>query len=56
MNTNAFRNQMVIVTGAPSSIGRSLALLLAGQGARVAIAVCGTTGVSVRIKLYELEA
>ena len=38
MNTNAFRNQVVIVTGASSSIGRSLALLLAGQGAKVAIA------------------
>jgi NADP-dependent 3-hydroxy acid dehydrogenase YdfG len=38
MNTNAFCNQVVIVTGASSSIGRSLALLLAGQGAKVAIA------------------
>ena len=38
MNRNAFRDQVVIVTGASSGIGRSLALLLAGQGAKVAIA------------------
>ena len=31
MNTDAFRDQVVIVTGASSGIGRSLALLLAGQ-------------------------
>jgi NAD(P)-dependent dehydrogenase (short-subunit alcohol dehydrogenase family) len=56
MNTNAFRNQVVIVMGASSSIGRSLALLPVGQGADVAIAADGTTGVSVRIKLHRLEA
>jgi len=38
MNQNVFRDQVVIVTGASSGIGRSLALLLAGQGAKVAIA------------------
>ena len=38
MNTDAFRGQVLIVTGASSGIGRSLALLLAGQGAKVAIA------------------
>ena len=38
MNTNAFRDQVVIVTGASAGIGKSLALLLAGQGAKVALA------------------
>ena len=38
MNQNIFRDQVVIITGASSGIGRSLALLLAGQGAKVAIA------------------
>ena len=38
MNQNVFRNQVVIVTGASSGIGRSLALLLASQGAKVALA------------------
>ena len=38
MKTDAFRDQVVIVTGASSSIDRSLALLLAGQGTEVAIA------------------
>ena len=38
MNTNAFRDQVVIVTGASSGIGRSLALRLASQGAKVALA------------------
>lgn len=38
MNTDAFCDQVVIVTGASSGIGRSLALLLAGQGARVVLA------------------
>jgi NADP-dependent 3-hydroxy acid dehydrogenase YdfG len=38
MNTDAFRGQVVIVTGASSGIGRSLAPLLASQGAKVAIA------------------
>ena len=37
-NKDAFRNQAVIVTGASAGIGKSLALLLAGQGAKVAIA------------------
>jgi NAD(P)-dependent dehydrogenase (short-subunit alcohol dehydrogenase family) len=38
MKTNAFRDQSVIVTGASAGIGRALALLLAAQGAKVAIA------------------
>jgi len=38
MKTDAFRDQVVIVTGASSGIGRSLALLLAGQRAKVALA------------------
>jgi len=38
MNQNVFHDHVVIVTGASSGVGRSLALLLAGQGAKVAIA------------------
>jgi short-subunit dehydrogenase len=38
MNGNEFREQVVIVTGASAGIGKSLALLLANQGARVVIA------------------
>ncbi len=38
MEANAFRGQVVIVTGASAGIGRSLALLLASQGAQVALA------------------
>ncbi len=38
MNSDAFRNQVVIVTGASSGIGKSLAIQLAGQGAKVVIA------------------
>ncbi len=38
MNANAFRDQCVIITGASAGIGRSLALLLARQGAKVTIA------------------
>jgi short-subunit dehydrogenase len=38
VNQNVFRDQVVIVTGASSGIGRSLSLLLASQGAKVAIA------------------
>ncbi len=38
MTANAFRDQCVIITGASAGIGRSLALLLARQGAKVAIA------------------
>jgi len=38
MKRDAFRGQVVIVTGASAGIGKSLALLLAGQGAKVAIA------------------
>lgn len=38
MNHHLFHNQVVIVTGASSGIGRSLAIQLAGQGAKVAIA------------------
>jgi short-subunit dehydrogenase len=35
---DVFRDQVVIVTGASAGIGRSLALMLAGQGAKVTIA------------------
>ena len=38
MKTDVFRDQVVIVTGASAGIGKSLALLLAGQGAKVALA------------------
>lgn len=38
MKSNIFRDQVVIVTGASAGIGKSLALQLAGQGAKVAIA------------------
>jgi NAD(P)-dependent dehydrogenase (short-subunit alcohol dehydrogenase family) len=38
MKKNAFRDQVVIVTGASAGIGKALALRLAGQGAKVAIA------------------
>ena len=38
MNSNSFRNQVVIVTGASAGIGKSLAIQLAGQGAKVVIA------------------
>ena len=38
MKSDAFRDQVVIVTGASAGIGKSLALQLAGQGAKVAIA------------------
>ena len=38
MKADAFRDQTVIVTGASSGIGRALALQLAGQGAKVALA------------------
>jgi short-subunit dehydrogenase len=38
MNKDAFRDQVVIVTGASAGIGRALALRLAGQGAKVTIA------------------
>jgi short-subunit dehydrogenase len=38
MKTDAFRDQVVIVTGASAGIGRSLAILLASQGGKVVIA------------------
>ncbi|MGB8982106.1 MAG: SDR family oxidoreductase [Anaerolineales bacterium] len=38
MKQDVFRDQAVIVTGASAGIGKSLALLLAGQGAKVAVA------------------
>jgi len=38
VNKNVFRDQVVIITGASSGIGRSLALLLADQGAKVVLA------------------
>jgi short-subunit dehydrogenase len=51
VNQNVFRDQVVIVTGASSGIGRSLALLLAGQGAKVALAARRTE----RLKLVAEE-
>jgi short-subunit dehydrogenase len=38
MKADAFRDQVVIVTGASSGIGRALTLQLAGQGAKVVLA------------------
>ena len=38
MKSNMFSNQVVIVTGASAGIGKALAILLAGQGAKVVIA------------------
>lgn len=38
MKADAFRDQVVIITGASSGIGRALALQLAGQGAKVVLA------------------
>jgi short-subunit dehydrogenase len=38
MKTDAFRDQVVVVTGASAGIGKALALQLASQGAKVAIA------------------
>ncbi len=38
MKTDAFRDHVVIVTGASAGIGQALALLLASQGAKLAIA------------------
>lgn len=38
MKNDAFRGQVVVVTGASAGIGRALALLLAAQGARMVIA------------------
>ena len=38
MKTDSFRDEVVIVTGASAGIGKSLALQLAGQGAKVVVA------------------
>ena len=38
MNNNTFRDHVVIITGASAGMGRSLALELAAQGAKVALA------------------
>jgi short-subunit dehydrogenase len=38
MKADAFRDQVVVITGASSGIGRALALQLAGQGAKVVLA------------------
>jgi short-subunit dehydrogenase len=38
MKADAFRDQVVIITGASSGIGQALALQLAGQGAKVVLA------------------
>lgn len=38
MKADAFRDQVVIITGASSGIGRALALHLAGEGAKVVLA------------------
>lgn len=38
MKADAFRDQVAVITGTSSGIGKALALQLAGQGSKVAIA------------------
>ena len=58
MKQNAFQDEVVIVTGASSGIGKSLAIQLAAQGAKVAIAarrVDRLEGVAAECRSYGCE-